>query len=92
MRADYDTSGPGKFEGEPPMARFLFERIVLQGFSDDSCSHEGSGFWADRIGRRMILGDGQGFVWYVRYATEAEALEAFQAHEDYCYDEEEAGS
>lgn len=77
MLNEYRTDGPGKFEGESPMCRFLFERVVLHGFSDESTS-DGQGTWLDRIGRRLIGGDSLGFVYYQRFETEDEARAAFE--------------
>lgn len=77
MRSEYATKGPGKFEGQPPMARFLYERIVLHGFSDESTT-DGQGDWLDLIGRRLVGGDSYGFVYYQRFDTEDEARAAFE--------------
>jgi hypothetical protein len=79
MRQDYATDGPGKFEGEPPMTRYLYERIVLNGSSDDSASSE-SGDWADLVGRRIVVGDSQGFVASHKYANRFEARAIFDEY------------
>lgn len=77
MLSEYRTDGPGKFEGQPPMARFLYERVILHGFSDESTS-DGQGDWLDRIGRRLVGGDSYGFVFYSKLDTVDDAAREFR--------------
>ena len=76
MRENYDTHF-GKFDS--PMAAFLFERVMMNGdFGDDEYS-DGDGTWGIRYGRRVLEGDSQGFVYYVKFDTELAAEIAFRA-------------
>lgn len=73
MRAAYADLSYGKFDS--PMARFLYERLMMEGdFGEDEYSDE-DGFWVSRYGRRVLEGDDRGFIYYTKFPT-AEAAEA----------------
>jgi len=75
MREKFDTAW-GKFNS--PMARFLYEHILLNGdFGEDEYS-DGEGTWGNRWGRRVLEGDDRGFVYYTRFDTIEAASHAFQ--------------
>lgn len=83
MREQYATSGPGKLQGEPPMARYLYE-LMLDGTQDDVASDGMGGASCTRFGRRTLVEDEQGFVWYRRHPNVADAetyLESFYVDE-----------
>jgi hypothetical protein len=63
------------------MTAFLYERVVLEGFSDDSAS-DGEGNWVELVGRRIVWGDDRGFVYSVKFANYGAAKVAFSAIAD----------
>jgi hypothetical protein len=63
---------------DSPMARFMFERVLLEGdFGEDEYSDE-QGTWGNRYGRRVLEGDDRGFVYYVCFPTSEEATAEFR--------------
>lgn len=77
MREKYVTHGPGKFEGESPMARYLNETFGPQDYDEDA-SNADFGGWVGRIGRRLVVEESQGFVTYARCDTIDDAKRAFE--------------
>jgi hypothetical protein len=78
MREQFSTSWD-KYDSS--MTAFLYERVVLDGCSDDSTS-DGQGSWADLIGRRVVWGDEQGFVYSVKFGNPGAARVAFSTIEN----------
>lgn len=64
MREDY--AGSAKFG--TAMNAYLYE-YSLGGTNDEETGSVEYGLWAGRIGRRVLLEDGQGFVYSERYPT-----------------------
>ena len=59
---------------------------ALDGLADESTGDSVDWFYhVDRIGKRLVFEDSRGFVTCQRYATEAEARDAFSACEDEFY-------
>lgn len=79
MRELYDTSGPGKFEGCPPIARYCYEEVLGVSGEDEQTTHPSEGVTEGtaRIGRRLVSWDDVGFVYYERCDTEQAAIEKF---------------
>lgn len=79
----------GKFDR--PFTRYLYERVVLEGRTDEFDSHECNGDWIDRVGRRIVTGDDRGFVVSRTFATvgEAQAVFAEVSESYYEHDDEE---
>lgn len=86
LREQYDTSH-GKYDR--PFTAYLFERVILNGFSDESDSDEGSGDWIYRVGRRIVTGDDRGFIGSLRFDTVEQAKRQFTAITDTYYDEQD---
>lgn len=81
MRELYDTSGPGKFEGEPPLTRYVYEQYAMNGdFGDEDTANSDLGEWCSRYGKRLLWGDSQGFIYLDKYATVAEAQVKFELY------------
>ena len=68
------VQGPGKFEGEPPIAVFLYD-ILLDGGADDEAM-----CGLARIGRWLIDECDAGFIYTRRYPSCDEAEAALQEH------------
>lgn len=58
MREIYDTSGPGKFEGQGPIARYAYEH--LDELREEDASQDG--LYVALIGKRILTEDEYGFV------------------------------
>lgn len=76
MRELYINNTHGRFEDEPPIVRFLYERVILGGNQDDTVY--GSDYIYDRVGRWVIWVDGVGFVHSVKYDTREDAKAALK--------------
>lgn len=59
-----------------PFTEYLLQQVILTGGSDESVGGVDGGPWADRVGRRIVLGDELGFVASRRFASVAEASAA----------------
>lgn len=77
MREKYDISGPGKFEGETPLARFIYENLTLNGFfgNEDSATEDES---LSRYGKRLLFSDSLGFIYLTRCKDVEEASAIFE--------------
>lgn len=62
--------------GRDKMAEYLWMLSLDDG--DRTVGGSDFGLWATRFGRRLVLSDGQGFVWAVKHNTAEEA----KAHEE----------
>lgn len=75
MREQYDTSGPGKFENEGPIVRYLYERMETA--DQESGTSEAPTGWFARFGKWLIGGTTRGFVWSHKYDTPEQASGIF---------------
>lgn len=83
MRQQYELDDLHWGKYDSPMAKFLYENVLMNGdFGDDEYS-DGEGTWGSRYGRRVLEGDDRGFVYYTRFDTEAEAIDAFTSIMEY---------
>lgn len=68
---------PGKFEGNAPITVILYNLVMQGSWSDES--YESDSNWMERIGKRLVCGDDQGFVWSVNFKNPNAAQEVFEA-------------
>jgi hypothetical protein len=79
LSAKYDTSGPGKFEGQHPMVRFIYDNDLFDRDSGDVESPQG---WFAQAGRWVVMADSYGFVSGWRFASVVEATADFDSMDD----------
>jgi hypothetical protein len=82
-----EVAGPGKFEGEPPIAAYIMGNYSPQDCDEDD-SHPGWG-WIGRIGKRIIREDSQGFVYLDKFESVSEAQHKFALYTDGWHDEDD---
>lgn len=78
MIAEYRelVSGPGRYEGEPPMVAYINENDLYDETSGDVESPTG---WFGRAGRWMVAIDSSGFVYSRRFNSVVSAQGDFDA-------------
>lgn len=65
MREEIMQTYSHKFES--PMAAYVYDRLLMNGDTGDDETDNGAGDWAVRYGRRILLGNDQGFVGLERF-------------------------
>lgn len=77
MRELFDTSGPGKFEGESPIVAYLWE-LCANGAEDEfSGTSDAPTGWFARLGKWLITATDRGFVHGDKFPTLDSAREEF---------------
>jgi len=75
MREEYNTSGPGRYEGESPMAMYIDELLTDYGGYETT----EDGWSVGVLGKWTVMIDEFGFVYAKKWRTESAARAMFSA-------------